>query len=42
MKEIAYEEKTLNKTLSMLTVLDRNLRHLFKEGLKYFISHVPQ
>ena len=37
-----YKEKTLNKTLSMFTVPERNLRHAFQNTLTDFISHMLQ
>ena len=32
------KEKSVNKTLSMFTVSERNLRHTFKKISKHFIS----
>ena len=40
--EITYREKTLNKTLSMFIVFERNFRRAFQKSSKHFISHALQ
>ena len=40
--EMTYKEKTLNKTLSMFTVSERNFRRAFQKSSKHCISHVRQ
>ena len=42
MHEITYKEKTLNKTLLIFTVSERNFRRAFQMSSKHFISHAPQ